>query len=97
MMAEDAENDKGYNVTSNSKSSVFNWLQPLTPQQHPYAFSRMGKDKTLNPLAFQRVKRGKQPKPFIFTRIKTREKSSRASPVRDGNFVFSYLDEVYEV
>jgi len=56
ITAEEAENDKGDNVVSNSKSSVFDKLQASTPQQHPSIFSKMGKDKTPKPCMFQRLK-----------------------------------------
>ena len=45
-MAEEVETDKGNNATSKSKSSVFDRLQPPTPQQCPSIFSGMGNDKT---------------------------------------------------
>jgi len=48
IMSEEAENDKGDNVMSNSKSPMFDRLQPSTPQQRPSIFSKIGKDKNPN-------------------------------------------------
>jgi len=56
IMMEEPENDKADNARSNSKSSVFDRLQPSTPQQRPYVFSRMEKDKTPKPSVFNRLK-----------------------------------------
>jgi len=80
VMAEEAGNDKGDNAMFSPKSLVFDRLQPSTPWQRPYVFSKMGKDKTAKPSVFRRLKGGKQPKPSIFIKIKTGGKSSSTSP-----------------
>jgi len=56
VMAEEAENDKGDNATSNLKSPVIDKLQPSAPQQHPSVFSSMKKDKIPKSSAFHKLK-----------------------------------------
>jgi len=97
VMAEEAGNAKGDNDTSRPKSLVFHRLQPLTLQQRPSVFSRMGKDKTLMSFVFQRLEGSKHPKSSIFTKIKTGGKSLSSYAMQDGNSVCSHLGEVNEV
>ena len=96
-MAEEANDDESHNATSNSKSSVFDRLQPFTSQKHPSVFSRMGKDKTSKSFVFHRLRGDKQLKPLVFARIKTGDKSSSLSLMRDKNSMFNHLGEVNEV
>ena len=79
-MAEEANDDAGYNGMSSSKSSVFDRLQQSTSQQLPSVFSRMVNDKTPKSFVFHRIRGSKQPKPSVFTRIKTGGKASSSSP-----------------
>jgi len=59
VMAEEARKDMGDNATSSPKSSMFNRLQPSTPQQHPIGFSTIGNDMIPKPSMFQRLQGGK--------------------------------------
>ena len=95
-MEKGAGNDKGGNAIS-PKSSVFDRLQPPTPQQHPFVFNRMRKDTTSKGSAFHRLREDKQPKSFVFTTINTGGKSSSSLSAQDGNCLFSRLGEVNEV
>jgi len=54
--AEEANDDKGDNVTSNWKPLVFDRLQQSTSQQRPSLFNRMGKGKAPKPSVFERLK-----------------------------------------
>ena len=58
VMAEEAENDKGAMLRPAQIIGVLR-LQPSTPQQCSFVFSRMRTDKTPNSSAFQRLKGGK--------------------------------------
>ena len=95
-MTEEVGNDNSDNATSNPKS-VFSKLKPLTAQQRPSIFSKMGNNNTPKSSAFYRLKGDKQPKSSVLGRIKTMGKSSSSSPVQDSNSVFSFLGEVNEV
>ena len=57
-MAEEANDDESHNATSNSKSSVFDRLQPFTSQKHPSVFRRMGKDKDFQVFCVLQTKGG---------------------------------------
>jgi len=63
IMEGEAENDKGDNATSSSKSSAFDRLQPSIPHQQPSVFKRMGRDKTPKLSVFQRLRGVNRPNP----------------------------------
>jgi len=96
-MTEEADHEGDDQATSSLMASVFDSLQPSTPNQRPSVLKRMGRDSTPRPSVFQRLRGGKSPKPFVFTRIKTGGKSSSSSLAQDENFVFTRLSEVKEV
>ena len=56
-MTEEADDDVGDNATSNSKSSVFDRLQPSMSQERLTMSSRMGKDTTSKSFVFYRLRR----------------------------------------
>ena len=74
ITAGEADNEGGDQATSNSRASVFDRLQPFTPQQRPSVFNKIGKGKAPKLSMFQRLKRDSHPKPFVLTKI-AREKS----------------------
>ena len=96
-MMEEAEKDKHDNAIPNSKSSVFNKLQPSISQQCSSTFSRMRKDKTPKFSRCRGLWEDKQFKPLVFTKIRIGGKFSSSSPAQDRNSVFNLLGEVNEV
>jgi len=96
-MTEKANVDVSDHAIFSSRPSVFDRLEPLTPEQRPSVFSRMEQDKTPKSSIFHRLKGDKQLKSSIFTIIKIGGKSSSSLLAQDGNSMFSRLGEVNEV
>ena len=57
-MAEEANDDEGDNVASNSKSSMFDRLLSCISQQRPFVFNMIEKDETLKSSVFHRLRGG---------------------------------------
>ena len=94
---EEINDDKGDNVKTNPKSSMFDRLQPSILQQRPYVFSWIKTNKTSKSSMFLNPKVDKHLKSSIFTRIKKCEKSSSSQPSQERDLVFSRSSEMNEI